>query len=600
MADFGIQNASELQTLGSGATLRKEDLQMVDLDISQSSGGENDFMRQMSAMAKQAQQQQGDDNSLQLNLDVDMNAITEAFRIDAKTETRLRDAKVHIRNKQHQKAKKLLAQVLEDHGDHHEAIYLTALCDFHLNQHKGAMKTIQRLKAMQPVDSLNRLADVLIVHIRNHMYLSAMLENMLLMGSQQYDRAALQLRDLITLDPECAMYHFMLAGSLMLAKKYDEAHRVAMGAADLGTPQENRQIAQVGAEIKRRWAFQQMAGARKLYKRGDYAKARSALRQVNNACKATPHWKIFDVYLRQLGGGMFSLFGAKRTPQKVEPKGEQKNVEALCAFLVEEEIEAAVQYAAKGRLDRANASLRTARKFVPFYVFLRFLSGFMTYRQLMESFQTGAPPEIAQAIKCLEEAAVDADFAARRKHPQAADLQRAVHSVLEQLLQVKATIASQQREAELVNPVIEEFRSIMKSADDGIRSARHFRDVNARMKKLKTKLPQVRRAVRSPEAVKALSGLTSAVDGNLSNLSKMEKGIEESEKVNDVIERFTTMMEALRSGGGITSRAQLVQTRTYFQILKSDAETLRRRAAAPESKKALDELLAAIGNVLSQ
>ena len=126
MADFGtLSNADTLQTIETASTLRREDLEIPKFDMESATalGNGDDFMSRMGEMTKQAEQNGQTENSLQVSLDIDMNVISQAFENDTKTDQLLAEANVLLRKKEHSQAKSVLAEILDAHDEHHEALY---------------------------------------------------------------------------------------------------------------------------------------------------------------------------------------------------------------------------------------------------------------------------------------------------------------------------------------------------------------------------------------------------------------------------------------------------------------------------------------------
>src|SRR5262249_58765895 len=84
-----------------------------------------------------------------------------------------------------------------------------------------------------------------------------------------------------------------------------------------------------------------------------------------------------------------------------------------------------------------------------------------------------------------------------------ADLSGAIAELLEERARA---------EAEVINPVIQEFHDITESTQGGIRSPEHFDEVSHRLRALAERLPALARHVRSKEAHDTLGQLTSAVE----------------------------------------------------------------------------------------
>lgn len=93
---------------------------------------------------------------------------------------------------------------------------------------------------------------------------------------------------------------------------------------------------------------------------------------------------------------------------------------------------------------------------------------------------------------------------------------------------------------------------------------------------------------------KALQGVINDTHKYLLSIRK------EHEAVQTYFNQFTQKMDALNSGGGISSYPQLNDARNYFRSLKTNAEAAKRSLKTQQAKNAMDQVIAAVDRVLRQ
>lgn len=594
MAEFGRSETTIAYNPGVGTATLKLD----EIDLGGGKPAGEDFLGQLDAMAKRAEARKlADESTLRLD-DIDLGdvSIREDFVIRTREDELLGRAKALMAEEKFAEAREPLLILLEEVGEHHEAIFLLALCHFHAMEPVDALRLLNRLGGRRMEAALAARVGILRAQVRGTLQTTALLENMFLFATGNFELAAARVRELVEVDPEEWLYHFMLAGSLMKAEQHEAALKAIQTGLDAVGPGDRARLEPLRAEVETSLARAKMAVARALYRRGKFGAARSKLRRLDPACRATRLWQTFDGYLQRLDGGPLGAFRGYRGPSDVQPPGSMQEAEALYQFLVEEEMLSVRERVDAEDFVGATLVLLSAVIHVPHYSYARFLLAGSIYREMGDRIAGGDPPPLDELTARLESALGHARIGAL--DPEIRDGQRLLEEIERLLQHLKNTV----REAEAVHGAIEEFHGIMSSVKDGITSLDQLKAVRSRLQKLRDRMPAVRQAAASEEAVEAVGQLDKALGKHLKDageaLTDLEAAKSESKLVNEAAKEFVSIMK--KAKGGIRTRGQLEKIESRLKQLRERVRTLRGTVKSSQSKKALDELRDAVDKNLGQ
>lgn len=604
------RNTGGLSFLDETQGLRVEEvLPPIDFDPKAKKSAD-DFMSQLDRMVKDAkerqQQREADIKVREIDAEeLDTGLIAEALvGEETSLEQWLREARRLINEGQFGEALALLGRALEEVPHHPEALYLTAYCYHHLGQNREALRNLLPLrKILDPQFQARIMA--LKEDIREHIRAELLLETLVNMLQEVSDQSIASLRELVTLDPDFFLYHYLLTGILITADRFSEALEAVNHGLHVCHPQESQDLENLKNKILEHFCAEQMKQARDLFKHREFARARAVLRQLDKQFQSLPLYCTFDGYLSRLAGDGFLGFLRRKSPAQAQPPGPPQDAEALYFFLVGEEVNQGGQFIEQGDFRQAKNSLQNAIQHCPLFPFANFLYSNCLYRWMGDRLSSGDRPELQEVIDTLEEvrlcaqiAATDRDLMERSGH-QPSHLLNEVAEILTRLRQVQVENARGAQEDKIVNPVIHEFQSIMERVGDGIKSPQHFQEIFSRMSALQKKLRGVQRRVQSEQGRQVLNTLAEAVQNHIQQLKSIKVDVEEDALVNQFIGNFNNRMESLQYAR-ITSRSQLNQLRQFFLNLRQEVQAARNRVTKQAAKNALDQLLDAIGNVLNQ
>jgi Flp pilus assembly protein TadD len=596
-----VENISQIKSVGGTARFNKDSLGVEDFKF-RGKGAGDDFLSGLDKMAEAMRhQQQENQAAIKLDaLDLGSGLASEALAAqESKVDKLLKQAKQLIIEKKYEEAINPLAELLSIQAAHHEAIYLLALCHASLNQFEPALETLLPLRSARLDNALASRIAALKAEIRNKMFLVVVLENSVLLQSGQHDAAISRLRRVVHLDPEFAIYHYMLSGVLMQANKLKEA--VAAVNHGLDNCANQREIlTELKLQIENKYVASKMKQARSLFKAGHYRRARSALNYVEPDYRKVPLYVTFANYLARLDGGILGLF-VKKSIQDVRPSGIARDVESLYDFLIEEELEQATRLISKENYEQAETVLDGAIKYTHNYPYASYLYGGCIYSHAMQQVTSKNPPALADVVEQLERAR---DFARIGRTDEsisdAADLLASIEMVHKHLCSVRDKLSVRQAEVRAINSAIEEFDSIMKSGQKGVTSPEHHRSIYERMKNLNKRIPELRKQMKSSDVKEAVAQLAQAIDQNLRQLEELGEQVKDSQSVKECHEKFSRMINIIKSNGGIKDRKQLNQTLDYFRSLRSESKTVKSKVRSSEAKCSMSELIKALDQVITQ
>lgn len=175
------------------------------------------------------------------------------------------------------------------------------------------------------------------------------------------------------------------------------------------------------------------------------------------------------------------------------------------------------------------------------------------------------------------------------------ELTKVVQTNLQQLDEIENEV----KESEIVNHLGEMFKKIMDSAHDGIQSPAQLNDAYMRFKTLKKEIDATKAIIKSQGCKSSLTQLDKAVLENISQLNSIRESFEDRKCVDPHIAAFNILMQRITSQGRI-EQYQVYSFRQEFHNLKKQVEADKWKLKSRDAQKAIDDLLMAINNILTQ
>jgi tetratricopeptide (TPR) repeat protein len=507
-------------------------------------------------------------------------------------EEHLRNARRLIEQEQYAEALRHLDQALAEAPNHPDAIYMTALCLSSLGQPLEALRALAALRGQSLEPGRQTRVGVLREQIRRQAVQMAALDQIGLIFGHQSDQEIERLRTLCELDPEMAMFHYMLAGALLTAGRLEEAATAASEglrscregvAGDDGV----QRLHDIKREIRRRLLLKQMEPARRQYRKGKFAKARSELLRLGPDSREDPLWTTFDGYVQELEERGVR-FGRRNggAPATVTPHGSFEDVDALHFLLVGDEIGTAKAQLAGGRPDRAERAVDDAIKYAPTFPYAHFLKAHCLYDRLGRQLESGKLPGVEEAIAQLEEAREHAQFGLQDPDLQDNNLLQVIDAGLEAMRAVQQELRLVAEDAELLNPVVESFHSLMASAKKGIESPEHFEQIDKRLKKLEDRVAKLKSQMKSETGAGTVAEFEKVLAANRRALEQIRPELDDVKLVQALQNEFMSIMSS--AAGGVSSYELPGIRRRLEKLAKAIAASTPTAKTAAGTKALLD------------
>ena len=595
--DFGLTTISDGAATGLALTKR-------DIDIGASKKQEFDFQGEVARMLEAAKQQRdGKGTGIKIDeVSSDAKLLTADSLLDP-IEKLLRQAHGHIREKHYEKALTVLGQILVEDPNHHEAIYLTAYCQAHSDDgEEAANRAVRTLRPLQDASLESALfirMQTLYDTLRERRFPPLLAQFFL--DKENPGRLIPLLRREVDLDPAWSVPHYLLAGELMVNGNPSEAIAVADRGIQSVRREDHQQLIEIRDAATKRLTEQLLQPVRQLYRQGKFGAAYSAIVKIPSLHRQDRLCTTFEAYLRELSGGATGfwngLFTKSRTPAEVRPRGTAADVNELGFFLVGSDLD----YVRERLINKkrvlqdvidAEKHCTESIQHAPWFPLIHFVFGECIYVRLIEAIEAKSPAPLEVVERDLRTAKEHLEYAV--KDPEITGAPQSLRIVAEALTEVEKTNKARAERAEEVrqlNAAIEEFKDIMDSVKGGVKSSAHQQQVRERLQRLNAELPNLQRVVRSDDCKQVLGQLKSAVTVNLSHLK-------DAERMERHFVAYNNKMDYLKRNR-ISNYAQLSAAKTFFNQLLSDARSDRARLQHDESRKALDELISQVKEVIN-
>ncbi|MFC1596919.1 tetratricopeptide repeat protein [Planctomycetota bacterium] len=549
-----------------------------------------DYTDALNRVAQEAQQQTAGaaNSSSTLILDdvsFQLLSVSSTFGgIETPTDRKINQAKDLITQEKYADALTLVVEVLAEQPGHHEAAFLAATCEHGLERHEQSLQRLFRLRTSGATSAMAGRIRRLCEKIREVMRPGVFEEAQQTMAQGQVEQAINRVRGLVKLDPDAAMYHYLLTIIFLMTGSEQEAYRSIETAVAVGQPQEKARLLALQNDIRERIAVQRMAPAAGLFKQGKFREARQYLRTLDKEAQQAKLWSHFDAFLAQCAAG-------KRNDP---PALDYSDVEPLYEFILSEELPAIRRAMVLGKAEVAERTAKLAVGWLPHYYYVHFLYANSIYCRLGDELTSESLPSLNQLLKGLRTAVKHATQA--YKDPEI----KGAPALKEAMQELVDHFEEQEREAAIVNPVIQEFVTVMESSKTSIGSLSDLRRARSGLQAVKRKIPNARQKARSQPAQEALTDLAEAIDGNLAQLAKIEKEIGESEVVGKLVEQFNELMEGLERSRGVKSVAELRRVESKLRSIQNEIPQARRQVKSQRSKDSLKDLENAVNRHLAE
>lgn len=594
MAKWSLEgDAAVLRTIEEGPAILPPDLPTVGAVFEKPLGGDISA-RIKEAAARAKSRHNGPATTLQVDT---VGSAGSGLRLTDATgliiEDRLDRARKLIKEQKFKEALTILMAFLDDRRSDPTGTYLKALCECRLGNPEDALRTLAPIIRSTP-PALDSQVRQLRADIRESMLDGVLGEVFAFIVENETVRAIRRIEDLLNLDPEVPVYHCLRAHTLLIAGHLPQARAAIDAAIPFCRGADGEMLEQLRQTVLRRMLENALEPARLHYRTLDYRKARKALEQIKSEWGGQALWQTFYGYLQALGGGLLSR--GKR-PSEVEPTGEFKTVDQLHFFLVREELESGKRLLNDGEPDQATTVLMHGNSLAPFFPYLHYMIGQSMYLTILMAMAMGRRLSLEDIDSRLDAAlnfavrgAADAEIAA------ATGLVDAIQVARQAIAEVREQQARMQRDVSLIRPLGDEFVAIMKSAENGISSIEHFKDLQRRLKAIQKSAPGVARNLNTDEGRENLKELCNAAERNLQQLAKMEPDMRVAEGVLDLQQRLKTIMENLKPGS-----QGLQQAQSSLRKLQDDVNAfLRGRDLPKEATSVLNDLISTTKGYLSQ
>lgn len=352
-----------------------------------------------------------------------------SLTMDDESEELLKDAWFNVGENDFATALELLEELLALEADHAEALYLAAYCHYRLGG-DGPMRALRLLSRLRDRQLEHGLAG----QVRD---LRTELRRILTQGeidafnateSSDPEAAAARLREFTELVPEEGLPFVLLARALATGRRYREALSTALaGAATSETDRDLCSNLAIRLALQLRVPPAQPAVVH--FRAGRYREARQSLAELPPEWRNTQVIEDFDAYLA-------TVQGHPATRALPVPALQGTRADSFHSLIAEADVNAALELLTAGAFEEGERRLAALLRSAPGYAWLHFLYAVCLFVQRKNLEVAEAEAEAAMRDPSLGEASL---------------LRDAIRNT---------------RDALLVNPLVEEFLSAWKSAQE--------------------------------------------------------------------------------------------------------------------------------------
>lgn len=451
-----------------------------------------------------------------------------------KEEKLLQKAKAEISEKAYDKAAKSLDELLKNNPDHHEAIYLKALCFVYLEKHLDAVDILKYFLLNKPHHEIQERVNSLVFKIRN----SVILQIMMLSILGVYDRLSSTLDTLIVFDDRYEPYYFIQAtiylsqGLLPLSWASTEK-----GLTKVPANQSSR-LLNIKTIIEKRLLENHLLQAASFLKRKKYKFAQGVLYKVDHSLQKSRIYVIMMNYAIRLDKE--SKLFKKKNLTEVPIEGTAEERYYIQSIITKAELDIAVGLIMKGLTIQAMPYLTQSFEYVSYYPFLHFLKALCVYQQYYIDLKNRKfANKVEQALSELRLIQRDAQIGL--EDPTIYEAKPLYDEIMVMLGFIEAVYKDNQaskKEAEKIEVLVKAFEKIMQEGK-AIRDNNHLKSIRNELNRIKTEAENSKINLKYPENKTFADQLIEAVKKNLEGLVAIEQQFEEQEKEMKSLEPLT-------------------------------------------------------------
>jgi hypothetical protein len=569
--------------------LRKVKTQNIELKLpdfnTSEKGKDGNFASELDKLRNEAARKRTEESkNIQIDLIGLATNVVDAAESIAQAK-KLADARQKIAQKHFKEALTILESILAEEPQHVEAVFLAALCEIEEEFGLEALRTLSRLRTVRLNPAMQTRVDALRERVRAGVLLEAVLLNLLVQSGER-ERAFAELGELVSLDPESAIWHCLMAHALLEADRPQEALKAAISGKQQALG-DTSLLNDLIPRLTDRVAAVQMAPAVGFYKQRKYVAAKAALAGLDRMICQSRLWTLFNAYLSDLdSGGLLRIFSGSRKPADTPPRGSPQDQDALHFLLVGTEIRRGRESLQKEDFTSAAASFNQAITHAPHFPFAHHLYAIAIFSGLGSAVKNGKLPTPETLERGFKSALTHAKFGSRDLEIQ--DSKELIKAIQDGIDFAEGASRARQ-EAKPVNEAIEEFMAIIDSAKAGL-DKNSYQTIRRRLLTLRDTVSALTRKVKAVDGQKALKDLSEAVARNLKQLDEIGGDIEQSDLVAELYDRVNNCMSRVKSRGGIRGRSEFLELKSFLETVLRDIERARKRITRKEGRDALNRL----------
>lgn len=508
----------------------------------------------------------------------------------------LQQTKQHLARGECREALEKVTELLKEQPGHPEGLFLKAACHYGLGEPRNGLKALAEMRAVQEAGAeVTKLvassANDLRIKLRAALLPGVLQENMDRLKEGLWEAVITDTDELIGLDPAVWEFYYLRADGHSVGGKTEEAWAGVATAFKVAAPKEPESLVNLREKVRGQLAQMKLGSALKLYKERRYGRARAAVAELEPELASARIVTLFDNYLALLDTN------PPGNPADIPPPGEFADSDPLNFFLTREELPLMRVMRQMEQFALAVEQGREALKYAPHFPYLRYLMALSLYQNLMSRFRTEEPPTLDEGEAIAREAREHALGA--HGDPELTDAPEVV-DVLDRLLVTIAEIREEQKkwqvDWEQLQPLVEQYLTIMRSAENGIENVAHHERMTQGMNTIVRRAAPLAGKMISIDGQDMLNRLNEATSHALSQLSEIRQTIVEGEPLNALWERLAAQVDRVK--GGYLTQYTVYSFRSELQSIQSAAQTLRRRLTIPSKIQSCDELIRTITEIL--
>lgn len=517
----------------------------------------NDFdpTKELNDLVKEFKKSTSTDPALDIEIDIKNKIILGGdLGIIGREEKLLQKAKANIAKKLFSEAIKELDELLQINKDHHEGIFLKAMCLVNQGKLLEALEILKYFANNKPHFDLQNNINSLVGKIRTQVIVQIMVLS-LFNPNEELTR---KLDSLIALDDGYEPYYFIQSMIFSRQNMPNEAlNSVERGLKKIPQNQASR-LKNMKDILERQLLGKELTIAVTFIKQGRYKFAQASLNSVDKRFRSNRLFILIWNYTVKLDKA--SGFFKKKTPIEVPIDGTVADRYLVQSEIIKNEVDAAVSLIGKRLFNQASPYLDQAELYVFRYPFLHYLRAYCVYHQyLIDFISLKFMNNIDKAVDELGSIKKDAEIAQEDfTITEAKPLLNEINVMLQLMDGVAKQVQLMKKEVETVNVLIKAFTTIMEEGT-AIRDKDHIKKIRTELQRIKKESEQELKRIKSEEGKKYLNQIIQACDRNIDGLLPIERQFEEQEYEKKIIEMqsllFNNFVSDIKDGNiKVTSR----------------------------------------------